>query len=436
MMDPGARSASKQLSPVLKQIAKSGNVEELKKAIHDPTLRYSDNYGQSMIHLAVEAGHVDMCLYLIVEKKLDVNVQDRNGWTPLHVACSNGDCKAVASLLSTNKCDVTLRTFEGATVLHYLVRREPEEGLHESYFALVQQLIASGCDLEARNCNGETAIHAAAGAGKKGMILCLERNGININAISNYGETCLHLAARRGDLEMVQTLVSLGVDPSIHGTNGTALLVAEEIGHEAIIEFLKDQMKLSSLIDQENLIKEAIESAKTTGRLNLCNLTLSSVPSEAFELTSLTHIDLSHNFITSIPPQICQFTVLKSLRLDANILTTLPKEMGGMGWLEHISLSLNTELDPLLKKKYREGTAVLLEHLQSLSNSKSCNTIVSRKGSIGENILLDLRAQTPEEERLILLLEDKRKILERKEKKMLEAITLIQSKNQVSYLIV
>jgi len=38
---------------------------------------------------------------------------------------------------------------------------------------------------------------------------------------------------------MVQTLVSLGVDPSIHGTNGTALLVAEEIGHEAIIEFLK-----------------------------------------------------------------------------------------------------------------------------------------------------------------------------------------------------
>jgi len=121
-----------------------------------------------MIHLAVEAGHVDMCLYLIVEKKLDVNVQDRNGWTPLHVcddqltgtsisfvvschsnnvtfqvACSNGDCKAVASLLSTNKCDVTLRTFEGATVLHYLVRREPEEGLHESYFALVQQLIGT-----------------------------------------------------------------------------------------------------------------------------------------------------------------------------------------------------------------------------------------------------------------------------------------------------
>jgi ankyrin repeat protein len=41
-----------------------------------------------MLHLAVEEGHTDMCLYLIEKKKVEVNARDQYGWTPLHVRAS------------------------------------------------------------------------------------------------------------------------------------------------------------------------------------------------------------------------------------------------------------------------------------------------------------------------------------------------------------
>jgi hypothetical protein len=55
----------------------------------------------------------------------------------------------------------------------------------------------------------------------------------------------------------------------------------------------------------------------------------------------------------------------------------------------------------------------------------------SRRGSVGEPIL-DLKLETPAEERLMRALEEREKILAKKERKLNETIALLQEKSEVS----
>lgn len=56
---------------------------------------------------------------------------------------------------------------------------------------------------------------------------------------------------------------------------------------------------------------------------------------------------------------------------------------------------------------------------------------LQKQGSLGEITIPGLKLETPEEERLIRILGRKEKILAKKEKKVNEAIALIQDKHEV-----
>jgi Leucine-rich repeat (LRR) protein len=142
-------------------------------------------------------------------------------------------------------------------------------------------------------------------------------------------------------------------------------------------------MTLSVQNEHINLV---MEQARETGKLDLSNLNLLAIPPETFDITNLVELDLSHNAIPCVPSTINRLTALRSLKLDGNRLTELPRfstssslgetqtltstlctnirELGEMGWLEELSLTLNSDLAPEQKRKMREGLPILLDYLR------------------------------------------------------------------------
>lgn len=125
--------------------------------------------------------------------------------------------------------------------------------------------------------------------------------------------------------------------------------------------------------------------------------------------------------------------------------------MGNMAHLEELTLSLNTELSPIIKRKLRESLPSLLDYLRSGGDIPQCTRLPylnvhagvsltfksaphKGKGSAGDDVILDLVPETPEEERLIHVLEQREKRLNKKEKKLSAAAALVQEKTEVTVL--
>lgn len=132
--------------------------------------------GIPLISHAMIKGANKSVRYLLISKKLDVNVQDLRGDTPLMVASMLNRSEWVAALLS------------------------------------------KGADL---NHSGKwTPLHyAAASGGVKAMSMLIEA-GADLNAFSPNGTTPLMMAAREGKADAVRLLLSHGVDPNVVNQSG------------------------------------------------------------------------------------------------------------------------------------------------------------------------------------------------------------------------
>ncbi|XP_022818770.1 leucine-rich repeat serine/threonine-protein kinase 1 [Spodoptera litura] len=96
---------------------------------------------------------------------------------------------------------------------------------------LLQELIASGAGVDARDGSNRSALHAAALAERSRCLSALCAAGADIDAKSDEatgGKTALHIAAERGHVENVKTLLSSGACLSTLDAHGnTALALAE-----------------------------------------------------------------------------------------------------------------------------------------------------------------------------------------------------------------
>jgi hypothetical protein len=88
------------------------------------------------------------------------------------------------------------------------------------------------------------------------------------------------------------------------------------------------------------------------------NTQLCVIPSQIGLLRSLTHLNLSHNFLDSLPSEIGGLVHLKRLNLSNNILALLPPSIGSLRSLEYLDASKNclealpSELRFLLRLKH------------------------------------------------------------------------------------
>jgi ankyrin repeat protein len=107
------------------QVAVScGNKETTSKLVSmgaNPYVRADEN--RTLLHLAAVAGNVDVIQYLIVDKELNVNENDKNGMTPLHWAARAGKVEAINALLGYG-ADHQAIDREGRTALDLGLKHE------------------------------------------------------------------------------------------------------------------------------------------------------------------------------------------------------------------------------------------------------------------------------------------------------------------------
>lgn len=106
--------------------------------------------------------------------------------------------------------------------------------------------IAGGADLEAKGCNGWTALHEAARLGQLEAVDVLLKAGADVNCRDEDGLTPLHSAAVWDNEEMASRLLDAGANISSRGNDGkTALEIAEESGSTAVAALLKGSVRAS-----------------------------------------------------------------------------------------------------------------------------------------------------------------------------------------------
>ncbi|CAK1555977.1 unnamed protein product [Leptosia nina] len=109
---------------------------------------------------------------------------------------------------------------------------------------LLQELIASGAEVDARDQHNRSALHAAALAERSSCLPALCAAGADVNSKSDEstgGKTPLHIAAERGHAENISALLSAGADITVLTAAGdSALTLAERSRHRHAANVLRE----------------------------------------------------------------------------------------------------------------------------------------------------------------------------------------------------
>ena len=149
------------MSSKLHLAVKSQNVLEVKKALRTESPNDRDNYQQTPLHMACGLFPSPEIVKLLLQKKADVNVQDRNGWTPLHCAANESNFEICELLLNVDNIDVGVLNRDGTSVLHYLARNSPSASQIDLYTSILALYVDKRGDLNSQSRHGEAAIHQA-----------------------------------------------------------------------------------------------------------------------------------------------------------------------------------------------------------------------------------------------------------------------------------
>jgi cytohesin len=128
-------------------------------------------------------------------------------WAPLHATVVTGDIQAIEDLLAKG-ADVNARDEDGYTALFIAALRGHKE--------VVELLLAKGADInarldvDARGAGGWTSLHAAARHDRKSVAQLLIAKGADVNAKTEKGQTALSLAKENGHTKIVELLIKHG----------------------------------------------------------------------------------------------------------------------------------------------------------------------------------------------------------------------------------
>lgn len=177
---------------------------------------------------AINDGNLKLVKHFL-ERGVDVNATDENGFTPLMMAASE-DQPEIAQLLIDKGAKVNFVNAQGWTAL--------TEAADEGALATAKVLLNAGADAHLKIKNDASPIRMAASEGHTQILQLLIDKGAKLSTITE-GQLPLHAAAEEGQLEVVKMLLGMNADLSQVDESGrTALMYAAEEGQLSVVQFL------------------------------------------------------------------------------------------------------------------------------------------------------------------------------------------------------
>ena len=215
-----------------------------------------DKDSQSLLCLASYYDQLPLFRYL-VENGADIEYADKYGMTPIMHAAEDFYYYAVKILLEhgadPHKCDN-----DGKTPLMFISNAPDDFYAYAFYYdnfrELFQLFFSKGVDVNAKNKDGETALHYACRYLGRTIEITelLIKNGADVNALNNNGESalmylCCGLYCHKRK-ELVQLLIDSGADVSVIDNDGdTALSLINELNSE----YEEDELEQYEQINNE-----------------------------------------------------------------------------------------------------------------------------------------------------------------------------------------
>ncbi|KAK4164777.1 ankyrin repeat-containing domain protein [Cladorrhinum sp. PSN259] len=247
----------------------------------------ADNEGQTALHYAVYRNQrINVSLLLEYGARSVIDWKSKLGTrsTVLGLASSKGYFDVLKLLLDSGDCDVLCQNDAGFNPLHLAVGAPPPTTVDAR---VVRELVERGCDVEARDGSGETALEVvkrrveageeidgevltvlsegrearmerltrrllvAAEYGRSREVGRLLERGVNVNCTNAAGQSALAFAAQGGHAAVVKFLLERGADVDHQDESGhTALWWAAFFGHEVVTKHLIEHEAQVDLADE------------------------------------------------------------------------------------------------------------------------------------------------------------------------------------------
>ena len=184
-------------------------------------------YSDTPLHLATSKENVEL-MKLLIAHGANVNARSQASWTMpltcLDIAVKGNSPEAVSLLIANGASIQTQQrthSWTNTTLFHLWA-----EGSGNTNIA--DQLLAAGCDPNAKNGDGQTPLHVAVGSNEKSLWL-LNRK-VDVNAKDKNGQTPLHLVVTSGNTNAIRLLLDFKADINTTDSKGkTPLALLEDL---------------------------------------------------------------------------------------------------------------------------------------------------------------------------------------------------------------
>lgn len=235
---------------------------------HGAIMSIEDAKGDTAVHLAAWAGHVES-LSTLLAHGADVDwLSGRDGYSPLWCAISAYQIDA-ARLLLKHGARVSLRSASGTRMMP----------LHQAAVtgqsAMCELLLDRGAQVDCVDDDLNTPLHYSAAAGSVSSIKVLLRSGADIEARQIHGLAPVAWACHKGHIEVLEVLIGYGARLDCTADGGaTPLHLAANRGHTAAARLLleKGANRKTGRASWDGAFGTPAEMAKAKGHARLARL--------------------------------------------------------------------------------------------------------------------------------------------------------------------
>ncbi|XP_072888522.1 E3 ubiquitin-protein ligase MIB2 isoform X3 [Hemitrygon akajei] len=300
-----------------------------------------DSYGDTPLHDGIAKDYRDIVTILTEVPNIDFTHQNNRGFNLLHHAALKGNKLATEQILARARQLVDVKKEDGFAALHLAALNNHKD--------VAEVLIKEGrCEINIRNNRNQTPLQLSVTQGHTGIIQLLVAEGCDVNAEDEDGDTALHvalgrqqlanrLAARESDTSsLLANLQASGLLGSTDLTVGTAIacFLAQE-GADTNYTNHKGKTPLDLITDSRTIqiVKSFAEKFRgsPTGSTALCRvhttpntmtnllLPVTAEPAECFVCSELSFLVLFVPCQHSVVCEECSVRMKKCIKCQVSI---------------------------------------------------------------------------------------------------------------------